>query len=519
MNKKIISICLMLATFAGSAFAQTDFSASAKSRATAGEYTSDSDNLSAKDIFDIDRTFFSAGYMPALSGAGNYAGTGDLDSTIGKSASTGTMSAFWAMPINEMMTVGFAGEYNMSSYKEETVGIGSGTLGTVNNGIFSTTTSTEDSKFNLRPVFKFGNMAFHYRIYRNYTGTTARNTVTEDGSTLGSDSQNLYNSTVTSGNSEWEHEIGFAMDMDAFKIYVPVGVAMEFNREITKSSNAISSSSTTIVDSTEYDSSNEGADVIAMYINPQFIMALEMGPMYQITFGIDAKFDIVNTGKGSESYTEVQYAEDDDFSAYTTKTTIIEDYEGAAGMEFGLYVNPSFEWKAWEEKVSFAVDPTFGVKYAYTNAGTLKTTTTYEDSRTGTTENPDMPGSSTMYTTYDNYITPYLDVYVGSTVRPLEWLELRAGISYGLAWQNQITTDNYSDVGGKTVNEANYTFASAFNVYGGFGFIFGEDFFIDVYAQMGQSDDSMDLALGNTASGGTMFIQNTAFGAQLSYRF
>ena len=147
MNKKLILILICLTAF-GTAFAQTDFTDSAKSKATAGTITSDSDNVNANDIYDIERTFFSAGYQPAL--------------TVGNDNSMGDMSAFWAMPINETMTVGIAGEYTMMADRTET-----STIGTiVANGVDTGIILNEDSTFNIRPVFKFGAFAFSYRIAR-----------------------------------------------------------------------------------------------------------------------------------------------------------------------------------------------------------------------------------------------------------------------------------------------------------------------------------------------------------------
>lgn len=260
-----------------------------------------------------------------------------------------------------------------------------------------------------------------------------------------------------------------------------------------------------------------------MYINPEFTLPFEMGPMTQITIGLTSAFDLNRKAGYSYSYTETAYAadEDDDNSTdYIEKETTTVENDGATEMEFGIFVNPSFEWSMWEDKVAFAVDPTFGVNYSYVNEGKIRKTTKYEDDRTEETETIMDTQTSSEYT---NTITPYLDVAVGSLVRALDWLELRAGISYGMYWQNDITTTSYKLIGGKSTSEADYTFTSKFDVYAGLGFIFGEDFFIDVYAQFGHDDTEIAFADSSTSENIVAdednFINNKSFGVQLSYRF
>ncbi len=530
--KKLILISLVLATFASSAFAQTfSFSDSAKSRATAGEFGSDSDDVNAKDIYGIERTFFSAGYLPALSGSGAYFGDGDETSIGTTGDSVGTMSAFWAMPLSDSMTIGFAGEYKMNAYKSETSGIGSVSAYTATDStglIYGTQNTYENSAFNLMPVFRMGNLAFHYRLSR---GLTDANTSKESVWSTITD-EKLYDSTVVNSSSVWEHELGVSFKTDAFQIYVPVGVTLDFDSITTKSTNINTAGTTTVIT----DSSAENGsvvDVATLYINPQFIMPLEMGPMSQIKIGLDMSFDIYGgTGRSTKSVTETttvteNNATEKDYTEVKTETTETL-YSGMANVQFDLYFNPSLGWTTWEDKVDFVVDPTIGVKYGHVNGGTYKSTSETTYSYSGSLDDVDKKDNvssvtgenGTTTTSYDNTVTPYFDVAVGTLVRPIEWLELRAGLSYGMYWYNEISSTSYSPVDGGTMSNADYTFVSAFNAFGGVGFIFGEDFFIDVYLQAGNaSANSESLALDQSPTTSDSLFSINAYGVQLSYRF
>ncbi|WP_256097254.1 hypothetical protein [Brachyspira hampsonii] len=85
---KFLAAALGSLLISTSAFAQsvedTPFTLnnSAVKRATAGQFDTDSDRVNAKDIFDLQRSFFSAGYLGNL----NNTAQGDIatDPTTGK---------------------------------------------------------------------------------------------------------------------------------------------------------------------------------------------------------------------------------------------------------------------------------------------------------------------------------------------------------------------------------------------------------------------------------------------------
>ncbi len=464
MNKKLLLIILMLTLFvSGNIFAQTDFSASAKSRATGGEFTSDSDKVNAKDIFDIKRTFFSAGYMPTLTSGGVY------DGEATASANAGTMNGFWAMPIGKTMMIGLAGEYKMYATKTD-ASTASDNRAEVYN---------ENSAFNIRPVFQWNNIAFHYRIFRSGSS------VTETTTTSSLDSK-----IVTDG-ALWEHEIGFAYKAKAFTIYVPVGAIIDMNRSTTKWTN------TSIDQSVNSTVQNEVGSV-AIYFNPEVVIPLKRGPLTQFKVGLEAKFDVYNSGE----YTEAVYT--NTTSGLTTTHTI--EYEDLSASDFNLYFTPTLEWNVSKGKIDFALEPTIGLMYAHTNLGTYSTTTDGEVSL-----NQDVKG-------YVNYATPYFDIVIGSLVRPIEWFEIRASLHYGIYWQNIIETTGYSIQDGG-YSGSSYKFLSEFNVCTGFGFILDDDLFIDVYIQAGKSSEELANGYISSSSGSGDLFEITAYGAQFSYRF
>lgn len=547
--KKIILICLMLMTLVSAAFAQVSFSESAKSRSTAGVFGSDADDLSAGDIFNIERMFFSAGYVPALSGGGSYGGSSYLNNSNydengqndiegwSTGQSVGTISAFWAMPINDTITVGLSGEYQMLALKDEEI-----TLGVSNsdpNVFEATTTSGEFSGFNLRPVIKFGDFAFHYRIYRG----TGASISTDTTKTVMSDGTQIYDGTkVDNDGVVWEHELGIAMKQDGFKVYLPIGVQIHSSR----------TSEVTVDESESYDSANffnpdfnyetkyDEGDTANLYINPQVTIDSDMGPMSSYTIGLDMSFQLYN--KSIDTATNYVggvdggiIGTDSEMLGYVNRVI----YQGQVDANFDLYFNPSLEWSLGDGKVDFAVDPRVGIKYNHYNAGHYVSISGVLDQNSTEDDNSTLLGDDYILNLddtniedgYVNTITPYIDVAIGTLARLTDWFELRAGVQYGLEWQNVITTKSYLSEGigmAGNFSTAGYTFASTFNVYGGMGFIIGESFFIDAYLQIGQdtdglaldsSDEDLDDSSNSLTSEISSFFSNLAYGVQLSYRF
>ncbi len=490
MNKKLILILICLTAF-GTAFAQTDFTPSAKSKATSGTITSDSDNVNANDIFDVGRTFFSAGYQPAL--------------TLGNGNSFGKMSGFWAMPINDIMTVGIAGEYKMFADRAETSVLNGA------NGVNSSITLNENSAFNIRPVFKFGAFAFSYRIARNnnYNSVEKKTTLIPSGT-------DVYTNKTSGSGTKWEHEIGFAWKTDMFKLYVPIGALINMNTSINEAeNNSINAPATTIDKLNKTDNK-----VVSLYINPEISFPVEIGPITQFQTGINFTIGIL-APRSTDNLTT--YSGTDYESSTTPNTSIKEDKyiiktEGQSSIAVGTFLQTTMEWKTWEDKITFIAEPEIGIDYTHRNRGYQTTTITetpVDGDAVETVINPTVSG-------YMDTVTPYLEANIGSTIKFTEWFELRAGLLYKFIWENTISTQSYELQEGGKLSKYGYDFKSEFEVYSGVGFILGEDFFIDIYIAAGNFIDNsgsnnFPVDPATTTQFSLFDIRN--YGVQLSYRF
>ena len=166
MKKIILILTTLCMTFAYS-FAQSStglsmsdmidrMDQSAVKRATAGEFSTDSDKFNAKDVFDLNRTVFSAGYVPGLNSSGN-----------------STIQAFFGIPImNNAMYFGIAGFYDMNETRNDyingnTTALNKLTLPTDVQYLGLGSHVKTASAFAIRPVLKINDMvALHFLIAR-----------------------------------------------------------------------------------------------------------------------------------------------------------------------------------------------------------------------------------------------------------------------------------------------------------------------------------------------------------------
>ncbi len=508
MNKKLIltSLCL-LATFT-SAFGQVgEFTDSARSKATTGMFTSDSDNVIADDIFLIERSFFSAGFQPSL--------------TLGQKDSMGNMTVFWAMPINDKMTVGIAGEYQMNANRTEAssfLGDSTGTMPTIPNGTALPTTTgnfintaktlSEDNAFNIRPVFRFGEFAISYRIYRegNYTALENKATVVPTGEV--SITNGYYNN-----NSIWEHEIGFAYKIpDYIKFYIPIGVTIYENGYNNLYSHDAQLTPSKIEN---YSIVNQNNKRINLYMNPEINFLVDIGPINNFKTGLNFDMDVVNPGDASEITTN--YSGNSIVGADIAEDKTVISIDKKSNISFGTYIEMTMQWDTWEDKISFVFEPILGVDYrneAFGSITATETTTAVDGSKVEVIAKPNSSISK-------NTVNTYLISSIGSIIKPVSWFEFRAGLSYGFNWDATTSTTSYSLSGAGDVSTYNSDLYSQFEIYSGFGFIFGEDFFLDVYISAGNFDDTDGDYPTNPPTGDEKYdlfdIRN--YGFQLTYRF
>ena len=248
-------------------------------------------------------------------------------------------------------------------------------------------------------------------------------------------------------------------------------------------------------------------------------MPLVSGPMTGITVGLVLGFDVYNPYKKTTSYTNTTTDSITSTSTASTtnrttdnKSTVVTE-DKMFGMDFDINFYPTLQWSLSDNRVQLIMEPKVGVKLNVSNRGNR--TTTYKVD--GNTYNgaTDTPNSSENATISQNKIstvttTPYVSLPIGTVLRPVNWFEFRAGLSYSLGFEMKNISTEYL-AGGKS-KKFSYGFTSSMELFTGIGFIIGEDFFIDLFLAAGTR------FAGSTTTAGKSIFDIDAWGAQLSYR-
>ena len=514
MKKIILILTTLCLTFAYS-FAQNagltmdemldTMDMSAKKRATAGEYSSDSDNLNAKDVFDLNRTIFSAGYVPGLNSSGN-----------------STIQAFFGIPImDNAMYFGIAGFYTMNETRNDY--FNGNTVGNTTILPLPTDVPTmylgknvmSGSAFAIRPVLKINDMfSLHFLIARG------GNRQAVEGYT----SLDPYNSsksytaiTNLSDASQWVYEVAAGLKFGDLKVKIPVRVTVNgdgtgaFANEygIVKSYNdAAGSETTTITASTNRTGTGANNYPIHLSVSPEVSIPLQAGPMNTMTIALSAGGDVY--GADNKSYTKSENNNKTD-AGTSIDTTITETTQkDMLNMNFDLNAYPTLEWSLADGRVDLIMEPTIGLRVNVTNVGNQTSKTTTSSTGPGSTPTEEYT-TITVDKTSDIETTPYVSLPIGTLFRPVEWFEFRAGLKYELGFK----MNNYSieTLGGAKGKQFNYEFTSTMNLYTGMGFIVGEDFFIDLF--LAAATGTRDYV--NTGASGNL-LSIDSWGAQLTYR-
>ncbi|MEI0580145.1 hypothetical protein [Brachyspira pilosicoli] len=495
MKKLILILTVLCITFAYS-FAQIptanmntfidNLDNSAVKRATAGEFSTDSDKLNAKDVFDLNRTIFSAGYVPGFNSS---------DSTA--------VQAFFGVPIlNNAMYFGIAGIYSMNETRNDY----NPYVPTSPNGITLGKDTITGSTFAIRPVFKINDMvSIHYLIARGNSKQVSEGYTNFDPL----NDKNFSAITNTTGNSQWVHEIAVGLVFGEMKLKIPVRLTINDPASQYTKNYTLIKTDVPDVSSTEMQigSTNTGNNAMNLSIAPEFYMPLAAGPMTGLNFGLTLGFDIYGMGQKSDYYyTSKTTFVDPNTPSAESKGSAVTNQEKVFNMNADVNAYPTLEWSLADNRVRLIMEPKIGIAINVTNAGNVKTVTKIEDPQSGvpTEETTTTSGNKTSLVV----TTPYVELPVGTAFKPVDWFEFRAGVSYrlGFAMQNGTT----EALTGGTYKSFNYTFESTMNLYTGMGFIVGEDFFIDLFlaARAGNAT--------TTASPSLLGIDS--WGAQLSYR-
>ena len=436
---------------------------SAVKRATAGQFSTDSDKVKSKDIFDLERAFFTAGYLGGLSFSATGNGTADA-STL----ANGVQGAF-GVPFANGMYLGFAARYKFNDGASITKDKDGNTTGTSQN------LWTINSQVALRAALRISEtIALHYYFgMEPNTGTTGvglysiYKTINKDQKT---DYSQIYNDGI------WTHEIAASIKFGEHKLTIPVGIVFHADNMKYKGK---------YLDKEENYVIYNGNDYISLYLNPEFNLALAAGPMTGITVGANIGFGVNNnfgqngTSTIANSGTETKY----------------EGKQGKDRFAGDIYASFPLEWSLANDQVKLAMEPKLSLGLAVTNTGN-------SSQKVGN-------GQTTGYAGYNGEVKfiPYAELPIGTTWQPVEWWQLRAGTALMIQAETTWTTyvpakqDGSLDESLKTVNTKLTTKAGIAGFFG-MGFMVGEDFDIDLYGEVN-----------------TLSINNLSFGGQLTYRF
>lgn len=494
MKKLILILTALCITFAYS-FAQIptanmntfidNLDSSAVKRATAGKFSTDSDKLNAKDVFDLNRTIFSAGYVPGFNSS---------DSTA--------VQAFFGVPIlNNAMYFGVAGVYSMN---ETRVDYNPYSATPSQNGITLGKEVTTGSTFAIRPVFKINDMvSIHYLIARGNSKQVTEGYTSFDPA----NDKNFSAITNTTGNSQWVHEVAVGLVFGEMKLKIPVRLTINDAGNSYSKQYTLTKTDVPNVSSSESQSgtTNTGNNTMNLSIAPEFSMPLVAGPMTGLNFGLTLGFDIYGMGQKSAYYSTYKNTPVNG-TATEEKRSAVTNQEGVFNMNADVNAYPTLEWSLADDRVRLVMEPKVGLAINVTNAGNVKVVEKTEITDQTTLETTTTSGAKSSLV----QIIPYIELPIGTAFKPVDWFEFRAGVSYRLGFA--MTTGSYEALTGGKYKTFNYNngFESTMNLYTGMGFIVGEDFFIDLY---------LAARAGNTATTTSPSLLGIdSWGAQLSYR-
>ena len=462
VSKKVKFLAAVLGSLliSSSAFAvDLTLDDSAVKRATAGQFSTDSDKVNAKDIFDLERSFFSAGYLGSLSSDGN--GT-----TSAKNLGNGIQGSFGvALPAG--MYLGIAAAYNLNDTANITTDKDGNTVNNFNR-------YTIGSTANFMAALRINDMiAVHYNLkLGDPYNPTALYKVDHTKNKSNNDDYKTY-----THQAHWNHELAAAVKFGEHKLTIPVSVDVYADNTKNKGKQA----------GVDIKNANyNGDDYVKLNINPEFFLSLPMGPLTGINMGLTFGVGLNNNvGKNGTFY------EQDTTGTVTYVKNEYKTTQKALRMNVGVWASFPMEWSLANDQVSLAMEPQIKLDFDVNNFGEYKQT----------------KNGVVVEATHDKsknnnlLITPYAELPIGTLWRPVEWYELRFGTA--LVIGSYITLAGGEDGNGqKIADTTTYETYSGIAGFFGMGFIVGEDFNVDLYAEVAKLNFfSMD------------------FGGQLTYRF
>ena len=409
---------------------------SAVKRATAGQFDTDSDRVNAKDIFDLERSFFSAGYLGNLN---NTSQGGHLSTKNGIQGSFGV-----ALPAG--MYLGIAAAYNFNDSADYTTDKDGNIVNNLNNKWTIGSTANVTAAFRINDI-----TALHYNF--QLTGITPYS-VNQTKDAVG----NNYNTYTHSGT--WRHEIAAAIKFGEHKLTIPVSVTLDSYNTKEKGKSTLDNGTTKIdIDNVDYGTAN--SDGVWLNLNPEFFLSLPAGPMTGINMGIALEAKLNNNVGKNGIFNEVNVKNE-------YKTT-----QKAAVVNLGVWASFPMEWSLANDQVSLAMEPEIDLGFSINNTYKM------EQSVNG--------AAATVINNYGSdilVISPVVKLPIGTLWRPVEWYELRFGTALLLG--AEITIDQAKDINGKANKTTGYNTMSGIAGFFGMGFIVTDDFNLDLYAETSQ---------------------------------
>ncbi|MEI0579949.1 hypothetical protein [Brachyspira pilosicoli] len=484
-NAKIFIIFIIMFSFS-SLFSQNLYTTkdiifnldnSAVKRSTAGQISSYSDKLMSKDIFDLDRTLFSGMYAPSF-----------------KNGMQNTAQLYFGIPIKDNdMYFGIGGAFSIDSqnmnYNREYV--------PVLDRVIIGKEKNLDTSFAVRPVFKINDMvSIHYLLaksggyYINQGYTYYHQTNVNNYATL----------TNNITNSQWYNEIAVAINFNNdMRLNLPIAIAVN-----NYSQNYITNNSTKDTLSHQYinTSTNSFDNSVRLLFYPEFMMPLVAGPLQKLTFNLGLEFDLYkdNQNRFVLNSTNISPNEIDKvINGSLAKSN--QTYN--LNMSFDISAAPTLEWNIIDRVIKLTTEPRIGLRLDITNLGTTYVmSNTYNNVNNTIDEDNLIATGDILHNAIS--IIPYIEIPVGTAIKPLEWFEIRAGIKYGV---DMNIYSLYRETAEKEIIETLETdFVSKLGMYAGLGFSWKDRLFFDLF---------LDLAV--TSKQESIWVNG--IGLQLSYAF
>ncbi|MEI0530754.1 hypothetical protein R4I97_04250 [Brachyspira pilosicoli] len=450
---------------------------SAVKRATAGQIFSYSDKLMAKDIFDLDRTLFSGMYAPSF-----------------KNGMQNTAQLYFGIPIKDNeMYFGIGGAFSIDSqsmeYNREYIPVA--------NRVILGKEKNLDTSFAFRPVFKINDMiSIHYLLAKS-GGYYINQGYTYYHQTNANNYANLTNNIT---NSQWYNEIAVAINFDNdMKLNLPIAVAVN-----NYSQNYITNNSVKDILNDQYinTSTNSFDNSVRLLFYPEFMMPLVAGPLQKLTFNLGLEFDLYKDNQNSFVLNSTNISPNE-IDKVINGSLAKSNQTYNLNMSVDISAAPTLEWNIIDRVIKLTTEPRIGLRLDITNLGTTYVMSNTYDNVNNTIDEGNLIATGDIL---HNAMTikPYLEIPVGTTIKPLEWFEIRGGIKYGL---DMNIYSLYRETAQKEVIETlEIDFVSKLGLYAGLGFSWKDRLFFDLF---------LDLAV--TSKEESIWVNGV--GLQLSYAF